>query len=233
LIDSAPPQGPGETEWVQNMNDAGEAYLRWFYDSGIWKNMTWGGVRTLKLPGDMWNYQEIIHERRIDYVIEAGTRHGGSALFFAQALAARNARGFVISIDVDDSARQIREHERIEFLLGNSADPDVVDDVLAMLAPERGPLFLILDSDHSRDHVLAELRAWIPRLRAGDYVVVEDTIVNGHPVRPEFGPGPMEAIEQYLQESPGLLMHDALREAKFGPTCAVKGYYIRQPGKAD
>ena len=80
LIDSAPPQVPGETEWVQNMNDAGEAYLRWFYDSGIWKNMTWGGVRTLKLPSDMWNYQEIIHERRIDYVIEAGTRTLGKDL---------------------------------------------------------------------------------------------------------------------------------------------------------
>lgn len=210
------------------MNDAGNTYLQWFYDAGIWKVMTWCGVRTLKFPADMWNYQEIIHERKIDYVIETGTRHGGSALFFAQVLAARNAKGHVITIDIDESARQIREHERIEFILGNSADPDTVEDVLARLEPARGPLFLILDSDHSRDHVLAELHAWIPRIRPGDYVVVEDTIVNGHPVRPGFGPGPMEAVEAFLREAPGLLVHDAARENKFGATVALKGYFVRQ-----
>ncbi len=210
-----------------NMSPEGEAYVRWFHEANVWKGMTWHGIRTLKLPSDIWNYQEIVFERRIDHVIETGTRHGGSALFFAETLAARGAPGPVVSIDVDAASRQIPAHEAIRFLTGDSAAPSMVEVALALLPASRGPLFLILDSDHARDHVLRELRAWVPRLKAGDYLVVEDTIVNGHPVRPEHGPGPMEAIAEYLAEAPGLLQHDAKREAKFGASFASRGHYVR------
>jgi cephalosporin hydroxylase len=209
------------------MSPEGESYVRWFHDSNVWKGMSWHGIRTLKLPSDIWNYQEIIFERRIEHVVETGTRHGGSAVFFAETLAARRAKGPVVSIDVDADSRQIRACEGVHFLIGDSAATSMVDQALGLLPAERGPLFLILDSDHSRQHVLRELRAWIPRLRRDDYVVVEDTIVNGHPVRPEHGPGPWEALDEFLAQSPALLTHDASREAKFGATFAVRGYYVR------
>jgi cephalosporin hydroxylase len=64
-------------------------------------------------------------------------------------------------------------------------------------------------------------------LRAGDYLVVEDTCVNGHPVRPEFGPGPYEAVEAFLAAHPNALIHDEARERKFGYTFAPMGYFIR------
>ena len=115
----------------------------------------------------------------------------------------------------------------MHFLIGDSAAAPMAEQAIALLPATRGPLFLILDSDHARDHVLRELRTWVPRLHAGDYLVVEDTIVNGHPVRPEHGPGPMEAIADYLAEAPGLLAHDAAREAKFGASFAARGHYIR------
>jgi cephalosporin hydroxylase len=210
-----------------NMTPEGQAYVKWFHENNVWKVMTWHGIRTLKLPSDVWNYQEILFERKIDHVIETGTRHGGSALFFAETLIARGARGPVVSIDIDAYSRQIAAHERIHFLLGDSAAPEMVEKTFKLLPPDRGPVFLILDSDHSRNHVLRELRAWVPRLRTGDYLVVEDTIVNGHPVRPEHGPGPLEAIRDYLAEAPGLLTHDRAREAKFGGTVAARGYYVR------
>ena len=210
-----------------NMSSQGEAYVRWLHETNIWKNMTWHGVRTLKLPSDIWNYQEIIFERAIEHVIETGTRHGGSALFFAETLAARGKDGRVVSVDIDSRSRQLASHERIAFLVGDSAAPAMVEQAFALLPAERGPIFLILDSDHRRDHVLRELRAWVPRLRRGDYLIVEDTIVNGHPVRPEHGPGPMEAIAEYLEEAPGLLTHDRVREGKFGASFAARGYYIR------
>lgn len=210
-----------------NMTPEGEAYVRWFHETNTWKTMSWHGIRTLKLPSDVWNYQEIIFERRIEHVLETGTRHGGSALFFAETLAARGGRGPVVSIDIESSSRQIPSHERIHFLLGDSAAIATVDHALSLLPPDRGPAFLILDSDHSQAHVMRELRAWVPRLRKGDYLVVEDTIVNGHPVRPEHGPGPMEAIRDYLAEAPDLLIHDAKREAKFGASFAARGHYIR------
>jgi cephalosporin hydroxylase len=210
-----------------NMVPAGEAYVKWFHESNVWKGMTWHGVRTLKLPSDVWNYQEIIFERRIEHVIETGTRHGGSAIFFAETLAARGARGPVISIDVDGLSNQAGKRPGLHFLLGDSASPSMVERALAYLPPARGPLFLILDADHSRDHVLRELRAWVPVLQPGDYLVVEDTIVNGHPVRPDHGPGPMEAIRDFLSGSPGLLVHDRAREAKFGASFAARGHYVR------
>lgn len=210
-----------------NMTPHGEAYVRWFHEANVWKNMTWHGIRTLKLPSDVWNYQEIIFERRIDHVIETGTRHGGSALFFAETLAARGARGPVVSIDIEGTSNQVGSRAGIHFLLGDSAAAEMVERATALLPAGRGPLFLILDSDHRREHVLRELRAWVPQLRSGDYLVVEDTIVNGHPVRPEHGPGPMEAIRDFLEEFPGLLVHDREREAKFGASFAARGHYVR------
>ena len=210
-----------------NMTPPGEAYVRWFHEANVWKNMTWHGIRTLKLPSDVWNYQEIIFERRIEHVIETGSRHGGSALFFAETLAARGAKGPVVSIDIEGTSNQVGSHAGIYFLLGDSAAEAMVERAVALLPAERGPLFLILDSDHSRDHVLRELRAWVPQLKSGDYLVVEDTIVNGHPVRKEHGPGPMEAIAAYLEEAPRLLVHDREREAKFGASFAARGHYIR------
>src|SRR6187401_827043 len=136
-----------------NMAPAGEAYVKWFHEANVWKGMTWHGVRTLKLPSDVWNYQEIIFERRIEHVIETGTRHGGSALFFAETLAARGAKGPVVSIDVEGTSNQAGARPGIHFLLGDSASAAMLERAFGLLPPARGPLFLILDSDHSRGHV--------------------------------------------------------------------------------
>ena len=74
------------------MTGAGEAYLRWYYDTGVWKGLHYRGIRTLKSVADMWTYQELIHELDVQWVVETGTRHGGSALFFADQLELRAAR---------------------------------------------------------------------------------------------------------------------------------------------
>lgn len=202
-------------------------YMYWFHHSNVWKNMHYHGIRTLKMPGDMWNYQEIIFERKIDYVIETGTRHGGSALFFADTLIARQATGCVISIDVDAESNRVKTHDNIHFLIGDSSRAEIVSRILSLLPENRGSVFMILDSDHSRNHVFNELTTLVPILKSGDYLVVEDTNVNGHPVRPDFGPGPWEAIHDYINEHPNTLVHDAQRERKFGATAAPKGYYIK------
>jgi len=95
-----------------------------------------------------------------------------------------------------------------------------------MIPQDRRGVFLILDSDHSAAHVLRELRAHVPLLKKGDYVIVEDTVVNGHPVRPEHGPGPWEGARDYIRENPGKLIADPKRAGKFGSTAAVDGFFI-------
>jgi cephalosporin hydroxylase len=202
-------------------------YFRWFYDQGVWKRMHYRGVRILKVPSDLWNYQEIFAEHRVEWVIETGTRHGGSALYFADLLQLNGAPGRVISIDVDKDANAVKAHPRIDFLLGDSVSQAMTQRVRGILPGQRGTLFAILDSDHAKSHVLRELEAFLPLLRKGDYLVVEDTCVNGHPVRPEFGPGPYEALEEFLRKHPDQFVHDHAREAKFGFTAAPNGYLIK------
>lgn len=205
----------------------GTEYFRWFYDTGVWKHMHYRGIRVLKVPSDLWNYQEVFAERRIDWVLETGSMHGGSALYFADLLELNGARGRVISIDIDSRKNMLRQHPRIEFWLGDSSSPETVERLRERLPAERGALFTILDSDHSKAHVLREMEAFLPLLRRGDYLVVEDGCVNGHPVRPEFGPGPFEAIEEFLARHPDAFTPDRAREEKFGLTAAPNGYLIK------
>ena len=133
----------------------------------------------------------------------------------------------MISVDVDPAANQVRSHARIEFLIGDSGAPEIARRVAASLPAERGTLFMILDADHGKAHVLRELAAWLPVLRRGDYLVVEDGCINGHPLRPDFGPGPYEAIEEFCAANPAAFERDVARERKFGFTFAPRGYLVK------
>jgi cephalosporin hydroxylase len=108
--------------------------------------------------------------------------------------------GQVVSIDVRHPPT-LPKHARLSYQTGSSVAADVVANI-ASRAKTAKQVLVILDSDHTMPHVLAELRAYAPLVPIGGYLIVEDTIVNGHPLRAEFGPGPMEAVEQYLEESP-------------------------------
>ena len=207
---------------------AGAEYLRRYYELGVWKRQHYRGVRILKAPTDLWNYQEIFVEHRIEWVVETGTRHGGSALYFADLLQLNESPGKVVTVDVVHDELQVRDHPRIDFLAGDSAAPEMIGRLRALLPADRGPLFMILDSDHRRDHVLRELQHLTPLLRKGDYLVVEDTCVNGHPLRADFGPGPMEALMAFLAEHGDDYLVDAERAGKFGFSFSPSGYLVRR-----
>jgi cephalosporin hydroxylase len=162
-----------------------------------WEATTWLGHRAQKCPLDLWIYQEILAATRPQVVIETGTNWGGSALFLASIFDLLGD-GRVVTIDI--AARPGRPaHSRIEYVLGSSSDPAVAADVLEAI-PDQARVMVLLDSDHSRDHVLAELELWAPHVSPGCYLVVEDTNVNGNPVVPNFGPGPAEALREFLAE---------------------------------
>ena len=209
---------------------AGEKYLTWWYNSKIWKNTQYRGIRTLKFPVDMWNYQELIFANDIEWVIETGTRHGGSAVYFADLLAMKNG-GKVITVDVDvPSIHPLTfSHSRIEVVIGSSTHPIILKKMFSFLPEERGRVLLILDSNHQEHHVRKELDLYVPLLRSDDYLIVEDTLLDheGARVGIHKGEGPLEAIQGFLVANPGILRRDLTRENKYGATVAPHGYYIK------
>jgi cephalosporin hydroxylase len=216
--------------------DVADEFLRLYYDAGdrvdqgaTWKETRWMGVPVQKIPTDLWLYQEILYKDRPDIIIECGTAFGGSALYMAGILDLLGS-GAVITVDIDDWDLDIpgysgrKAHPRITYLKGSSVDPAMVEQVKARI-PDGAVVMAILDSDHSAEHVLAELRTYAPMVTPGQLLIVEDTMLNGHPVHQDFGPGPMEALDTFLSETDDFTI-DAIGE-KFLVSFNPRGYLRR------
>jgi len=209
--------------------EAAENYHDWYYNTLVWKNVHWLGVQVYKSPMDLWSYQEIITELQPNLIIEFGTHEGGSALYFADLLRSLAIDGEVITVDI--SMKLVKDlaksRDTIRFVEDSSISPAVEAILQEATRRRSGKIFAILDSDHAKDHVYAEMVMLREVLKSGDYLVVEDSNINGHPVLPEWGPGPFEAIEQYGKEFPDDYTLDVARERKFGFTFAPRGFLIR------
>jgi len=147
---------------------------------------------------DLWVYQELIYAVKPDLLIETGTYRGGSAYYFA-SLFDLLQQGEVVTIDIDELPDR-PVHPRITYLTGSSTADDMVAHVRARSLGKH-TVMVVLDADHTEAHVRRELDLYSPLVTPGSYLVVEDTCVNGHPVLPDFGPGPMEAVEHFLATS--------------------------------
>jgi cephalosporin hydroxylase len=201
-----------------------DAFHRLYYDSAVrtWGSTYWFGTHTQKCPLDLWVYQEILHELRPEAIVETGTASGGSALYLASICDLLSV-GEIVSVDIAEAERP--SHDRVTYLTGSSIAPDVHARV-AEFVGERSPVLVILDSDHTRDHVLREMRLYGPLVTPGSYLIVEDTNINGHPVLPRFGAGPMEAVEEFLRGSNEFTI-DPERE-KFFLTFNPRGFLRRR-----
>jgi cephalosporin hydroxylase len=214
----------------ETASDAPEKYLLWYYNNRIWQTTSWLGVPTLKTPTDMWNYQEILVELKPSLVVEFGSCKGGSALFFSSVLRTFGKPYRVFSVDIDANSiyESARQDPNIEFFTSSSVAPAVAERVRQLRGEYPGPVFAILDSDHTMDHVYAEMVLLRPLLQPGDYLIVEDTVINGHPILPNWGPGPHEAVEKYRSNFPDDYTRDLPRENKFGFTFAQNGFWVRR-----
>lgn len=188
----------------------------------IWEQTKWMGYPVLKTPADLWIYQEILFEVKPDLVIETGTFASGTTLFIAQMMDLIG-KGRIVSIDIQELSVRAR-HDRITYITGSSADPMVARAVAAHAVPGESCV-VILDSDHSQAHVAQELNLLAPLVSVGGYLIVEDSNVNGHPVYPSFGPGPYEAIAEFLKTHPSFVP-DKSRE-KFLVSWNPNGYLRR------
>lgn len=175
-------------------------------------NFSWMGRPIIQFPQDMIAMQEIIWRVRPELIIETGVAHGGSLIYYASLLELVGGPGRVLGIDIDIRAHnraEIESHsmsKRIDLIEGSSTSEDVVRRVAATASQKRGVL-VVLDSNHTHDHVLAELRAYGPLVTADSYLVVFDTLVDDMPEsffadRPwKPGNSPKSAVRQYLLET--------------------------------
>lgn len=163
---------------------------------GTWRNTRWLGAKIRQTPMDMVIYQEIIYETKPDVIIQTGVADGGSCLFFASILD-NLGKGKVIGVDINLPSN-LPEHPRIIYVKGSSTSPKVISKIREVISPKQ-KVMVSLDSDHSKDHVSKELAIYSSLVSRNYYLVVEDTHLNGHPVDPYFGPGPWEAVKDFLK----------------------------------
>jgi len=175
---------------------------------------TWMGVPIIQLPADIMATQEVIWKTKPDIIIETGVARGGSLIFMASILEIIG-KGKVIGVDIDirkHNRESIEAHplsKRINLVEGGSVDTDILAEVRSHIRKD-SKVMVVLDSDHSRSHVLNECRAYGPMVTQGCYLVVADTLV-GHVEEKDAptnrsklwfkGNDPLSATNDYLKEN--------------------------------
>ncbi|HDR7518064.1 CmcI family methyltransferase [Bacillus mobilis] len=202
------------------MDTISNEFLKIYYDSNVWLHDThWLGVPIFKLPSDLFLYQEIIYELKPDLIIECGTCYGGSALYLASILDLIG-KGHVVTIDIFPQPNR-PSHDRITYVTASSVSVQAVQTILNMRKPD-DVILVILDSDHSKEHVAKELLLYKSIVTTGSYIIVEDTSINGNPVSLDWGPGPMEAVEEFLAKNNNFIIDES--KHKFFISFNPKGY---------
>lgn len=207
----------------------------------------------IQYPQDMVAVQELIWRIKPDLIIETGIAHGGSLILSASMLALldyceavetgvpldpKMTRRRVLGIDIDIRAHNraaIEAHpmaHRIDMLQGSSIAPEIIAEVHARAAKHQRVL-VFLDSNHTHDHVLAELEAYAPLVSTGSYCVVFDTVIEDlpagmYPDRPwDVGNSPKTAVREFLSRNQDFEVDEDM-EAKLLITVAPGGYLRRR-----
>jgi cephalosporin hydroxylase len=139
---------------------------------------SWLGVPIIQLPEDMLRYQEVVAHLKPDVIIETGIAHGGSAIFSA-SLCRLLGKGRVVAVDIEirpHNRRRLEAHpltDLVTLIEGSSTAPEIVAQVAGCVQP-RDTVLVVLDANHSHDHVLAELEAYAPLVTPGSYIIATD-----------------------------------------------------------
>jgi len=211
-----------------DMREAGQAFLRLSAEQRYSYNFAWLGRPIIQYPQDMVAMQELIWRVRPDLIIETGIAHGGSLILSASMLAMLDycdaienkqlldpaqPRRRVVGVDIDIRAHNrtaIEAHplaNRIDMIQGSSIAPEVLEQVRHH-TEGRKTVLVCLDSNHTHDHVLAELEAYAPLVTPGSYCVTFDTLIEdmprgSYPDRPwDVGNNPKTAVRAFLKQHP-------------------------------
>ncbi|MBL8958115.1 MAG: cephalosporin hydroxylase family protein [Myxococcaceae bacterium] len=211
-------------DWVEKAGDQKYTY-----------NFSWMGRPIIQLPQDIVAMQELIFRIQPSVIVETGIAHGGSLIMYASMLELLGGDREVIGVDIDIRAHNraaIEAHpmkKRIHMIQGSSIAPEIVKQVHDRVAG-RGPVLVTLDSNHTHDHVLEELKAYAPLVTAGSYCVVFDTLIEElpdrcFPDRPwKKGNSPLSAVREYLKASDTGFEVDSELESKLLITACPGGW---------
>jgi cephalosporin hydroxylase len=159
-------------------------------------DVTWLGNPIWQNVLDLWALQEAIADIRPALILETGTNRAGSAIFYASLFDLLGNDGRVVTVDIE--RMHDRAHPRIEFLIGTSIGEEVLEQMRAASEGADGPVMVVLDSDHRREHVAAELELYAPFVTPGSLMLAQDGIVDVHRIFAAGRPGPGPAIAEFL-----------------------------------
>ena len=183
-------------------------------------NFSWMGRPIIQYPQDIIAMQEIIWEVKPDLIIETGIAHGGSLILYASLLELIGD-GEIVGVDIDireHNRQEIEKHpmfKRIKMIQGSSVDEEIVAKVKE-LTVGKSRIMVILDSNHTHDHVFKELEFYSPFVTTGSYLVVFDTIVEHLPEgsvtdRPwDIGDNPKTAVQEFLRSHPDFEINEEI-----------------------
>lgn len=237
-----------EMRVVENTNNdalgrTSREFMRESIEAKYSYNFSWLGRPIIQYPQDVVALQEIVWETKPDLVVETGIAHGGSLILWSSLLELNALCGGpddakVVGIDIElrpHNRLAIEAHplsSRIDLIDGSSTDPVVIEAV-KQIAANRSRVLVCLDSNHTHDHVLAELEAYSGLVTEGSYCIVFDTIVENmpedtYPDRPwSVGNNPMTAVETFLEKHPEFSV-DHKVDSRLMVTAAPGGYLRRK-----
>ena len=187
-------------------------------------NFSWMGRPIIAYPQDMIAMQELIWEVKPDLIIETGVAHGGSIVYYASLLELIGNDGLVLGIDID-----IRKHnrdlieahpmmKRIKLIEGSSTSEEIVAQVKAIVGTKK-KVMLCLDSNHTHDHVLQELKLYSPFVTKDSYCVVFDTIIEDLPADYDWGArswgvgnNPKTAVWEFLKQNSDFEINKSIKD---------------------
>lgn len=224
-------------DWITKAGEAGQQYM--------WD---WLGLPIIQISQDVVQYQELIYSCKPDLIIETGIARGGSLTFTAsmlclldimEGLDPKKSNRKVIGIDID-----IRSHNRkaldnhplrykMELIEGSSIDSSIIQKVHSrVINKDKDKVLVSLDSNHTHEHVLAELNAYADLVSVGSYCIVFDTVIedmpeNSFPNREwDIGNNPKTAVHEWVKGHPEFIIDKKIDE-KLLISVAPDGYLKR------
>jgi cephalosporin hydroxylase len=191
----------------------------------------WLGVGVIQYPSDLITYATLLYRVKPEVVIETGTNYGGLSVFFATVMENINPSAKIVTVDIDSSKwdQEVatgritpKMLERIVFVKGDSVSTAVLDRIQGLTQGKRG--LVLLDSLHTKEHVLKELKLYSPFVSPGSYIIVNDTHLEMMKFM-DTGSGPLRAVQDFLKENKEFAIDPDLPGTLL--SCAPSGFLRR------